>query len=55
MLLYVAESSTGGIADYSRHQILALLEAGASLRVLCRPDYPRRHELPGEVVIPDLP
>jgi glycosyltransferase involved in cell wall biosynthesis len=54
-LLYVADATTGGIADYSRHQIEALLTQNIAVTVLCRPDYPGISSLPAECVLAELP
>lgn len=54
MILYVAESSAGGIAEYASYQINALNHAGATVTLLCRPDFPITR-LEGVRVIRALP
>ena len=54
MLLYAAEASAGGIAEYALYQGLALHQLEPGTRFLCRPDFPmdRLGSLP---VLPEFP
>jgi glycosyltransferase involved in cell wall biosynthesis len=54
MILYVAESSSGGIAEYAVHQVNALVRAGAEVTLLCRPDF-ASHRVFGAKIRTELP
>ena len=53
-ILYCAEASSGGIAEYVKFHSQALVAAGFEVTLLCRPEYPYS-ELPGVTVRPELP
>lgn len=53
-LLYLAESDSGGIAEYVKFQSEALAEAGLTVTLLCRKGYPHK-QLRGVTILPTLP
>lgn len=53
-ILYCAEASSGGIAEYVKFHSQALTRVGMNVTLLCREDYPYK-ELDGITVLPELP
>ncbi|NDV62327.1 glycosyltransferase [Puniceicoccales bacterium CK1056] len=53
-VLYCAEASSGGIAEYVKFHSLALVESGLAVTILCREDYPHK-KIPGVSFVAELP